>query len=267
MSWLETVVLALIQGITEFLPVSSSAHLILPSAVFGWQDQGLAFDVAVHMGTLAAVMLYFRQDIVSLTGGWFRQVGGRGASSESKLAWAVILATVPAVVFGYILKDAIETYLRSALVIAITTIVFGIALGLADRKRGSRPLAGLRWSDALLIGLAQAVALIPGTSRSGITMTAAMFLGLDREASARFSFLLSIPLILAAGGYAALQLVTSAAPVPWPQIITGTLLSFLSALACIHLFLRFLQSIGFMPYVWYRMVLGIGLLCFLGFSS
>lgn len=260
MNWLEIVVLALIQGITEFLPVSSSAHLILPSQILGWSDQGLAFDVAVHIGTLLAVVLYFREDVASLTQAWFRQIGGKGASAESRLAWAVVIGTVPAVIFGLVFADFIEEELRSVLVIAVTTIVFGIALGFADKARGIRTINQLTLKDAVLIGLAQAIALIPGVSRSGITMTAALFLGLDRIAAARFSFLLSIPLILAAGGHQTLKLATSGDDVAWMQILVGAVLSFISALACIHLFLKLLQQIGFMPFVWYRMVLGLGLL-------
>ncbi|GAA3949889.1 undecaprenyl-diphosphate phosphatase [Allohahella marinimesophila] len=260
MSWLEIIVLALIQGLTEFLPVSSSAHLILPSQVLGWADQGLAFDVAVHIGTLLAVVLYFRQDIISLTQAWCRQVAGKGASEESRLAWAVVIGTVPAVVFGLAFADFIEEDLRSVLVIAVTTIVFGVLLGFADKARGTRTISQLTLKDAVLVGLAQAIALVPGVSRSGITMTAALFLGLDRIAAARFSFLLSIPLILAAGSHQMLELANSGDHVAWLQILVGAAVSFISALACIHLFLKLLQQIGFMPFVWYRMVLGLGLL-------
>ena len=267
MDLLHIIVLALIQGLTEFLPISSSAHLILPSQVLGWPAQGLAFDVAVHVGTLAAVMLYFRRDIANLTGAWFGQFAGRPASTDSRLAWAVILGTIPAGLAGLVLNDLVEDELRSTAVIATTTIVFGLLLGWADRVQGAnRALEQIRWKDVLIIGLAQAVALIPGTSRSGITMTAALFVGLSREASARFSFLLSIPLILAAGSLKTLELVEQGTEAVWQPLILGALLSGISAYVCIHLFLKFLERIGFMPFVIYRLILGAGLFLMIGLN-
>ncbi|ABC28655.1 undecaprenol kinase, putative [Hahella chejuensis KCTC 2396] len=263
MTWLEIVVLALIQGLTEFLPISSSAHLILPSEVWGWQDQGLAFDVAVHVGTLLAVMVYFRADIFNLLNGWIKQITGGGASQESRLAWAVILGTIPACVAGLLLDSWIEENLRSALVIALTTIGFGVLLGMADRKEGTRDIDQFTLKDALIIGVSQALALIPGTSRSGITMTSALFLGLNRDTAARFSFLLSIPLIAAAGLFKGLELADTGTSSQWSEIAGATLISAVSAYACIHLFLKFLQKIGFMPFVIYRMLLGAGLLVWL----
>ncbi|AZZ93665.1 undecaprenyl-diphosphate phosphatase [Hahella sp. KA22] len=263
MTWLEIVVLALIQGLTEFLPISSSAHLILPSEVWGWQDQGLAFDVAVHVGTLLAVMVYFRADIFNLLNGWFKQITGGGASQESRLAWAVILGTIPAGIAGVLLDSWIEENLRSALVIALATIGFGVLLGLADRKEGTRDIDQFTLKDALVIGFSQALALIPGTSRSGITMTSALFLGLNRDTAARFSFLLSIPLIAAAGLFKGMELVGTGTSSQWSEIAGATLISAVSAYACIHLFLKFLQKIGFMPFVIYRMLLGAGLLIWL----
>jgi len=256
MTWLEIVVLALIQGLTEFLPVSSSAHLILPSQILGWQDQGLAFDVAVHVGTLSAVLLYFRQDLVSLTSGWIRQVTGRGASQESRLAWFVVTATIPACVAGLLGNDFIELHLRSALVIALATISFGLLLAFSDRQTGQRSMPDLNLRDVLVIGCAQALALIPGTSRSGITMTAGLFLGLSREAAARFSFLLSIPLIIAAGLLKGIELAQTGTDAEWRAIFAGILISAISAYLCIHIFLKFLEKIGFMPFVIYRLILG-----------
>ncbi|MBU6953711.1 undecaprenyl-diphosphate phosphatase [Hahella sp. HN01] len=263
MTWLEIVVLALIQGLTEFLPISSSAHLILPSEVWGWQDQGLAFDVAVHVGTLLAVMIYFRADIFNLLNGWIKQIAGGGASQESRLAWAVILGTIPAGLAGVLLDSWIEENLRSALVIALATIGFGVLLGLADRKVGTRDIDQFTLKDALIIGVSQALALIPGTSRSGITMTSALFLGLNRDTAARFSFLLSIPLIAAAGLFKGLELADTGTSSQWSEIAGAVLISAVSAYACIHLFLKFLQKIGFMPFVIYRMLLGAGLLIWL----
>ncbi|BES72464.1 undecaprenyl-diphosphate phosphatase [Marinobacter nanhaiticus D15-8W] len=257
----QTIVLAIIQGLTEFLPISSSAHLILPSQVLGWTDQGLAFDVAVHVGTLLAVMGYFRQDVIRLSSAWFADTAQRRTGPDSRLAWAIILATVPAGLAGVLFNDFIEEELRSALVIALATIGFGLVLWWSDAVgRRERGLDGLGWRDALLIGIAQALALIPGTSRSGITMTAALFLGYKREAAARFSFLLSIPLIIAAGLLKGMELAETGTEAQWIDILVGTAVSFASAVICIHLFLRFLDRLGFMPYVIYRLLLGALLL-------
>lgn len=256
MTLFQIVVLAVIQGLTEFLPVSSSAHLILPSALLGWPDQGLAFDVAVHVGTLVAVLWYFREDLSALLRAWFRQVLGGNASPESRLAWLIILATIPAGIAGVLFNDIIETYLRSVLVIAITTIVFGILLGVTDARSPKQlDLTVLTWKHALWVGAAQALALVPGTSRSGITMTAALALGFNRVASARFSFLLSIPIIVLSGGYKSLELAASAR-VPWLDILLATGLSALTAYACIHAFMVLINRVGMMPFVWYRVALG-----------
>lgn len=255
------IALAVIQGLTEFLPVSSSAHLILPSQLLGWPDQGLAFDVAVHVGTLAAVVWYFRREVSRLTIAWAGDTLQRRIGEDSGLAWAVIVGTVPAGLAGLLLDDLIETHLRSSLVIALSTIGFGLALWWADAVgRRERELPALKMRDAVIIGLAQALALIPGTSRSGITITAALFLGLRRESAARFSFLLSIPLILAAGLLKTLELAEQGTGADWSAILLGTVFSFISALLCIHLFLVFLERIGMMPFVIYRLLLGLLLL-------
>lgn len=264
---LEVIILSIIQGITEFLPISSSAHLILPSAIFGWEDQGIAFDVAVHVGTLLAVMLYFRQDIANLTVGWIKSLGGQH-STDSKLAWWVILATIPAGLAGLLAADLIETFLRSPWVLAITTIIFGLLLWLADATAKQQvSMEQMNWRQALIIGLAQAVALIPGTSRSGITMTAAMLLGLDKVSAARFSFLLSIPIIVLSGGYQASKLLSEPTQYDISGILLGMGLSFISALICIHFFLKIISRMGMLPFVIYRLLLGIGLLVFLSFNA
>lgn len=253
----QIVVLALIQGVTEFLPISSSAHLILPSQVLGWPDQGLAFDVAVHVGTLAAVVWYFRQTVINLTSAWVADTARGRIGQDSGLAWAVIAGTVPAGLAGFVLNDVIGTTFRSGLIIALTTFGLGLVLWWSDAVgRRTRSLDGLSLKDAVIIGLAQALALIPGTSRSGITITAALFLGFNREAAARFSFLLSIPLILAAGMLKTLELVEQGGATDWSAIATGAVLSFVSAVICIHLFLAFLDRLGLMPFVIYRLVLG-----------
>lgn len=264
MTYFESFILALIQGLTEFLPISSSAHLILPSAVLGWEDQGLAFDVAVHVGTLAAVMIYFRREVVTLLRAFFGSIFNRVHNKESKLAWMIVLATIPACIFGLLMKDIIEIYLRSAWVIATTTIIFGLLLWWVDRNA---PLlddeyqAG--WKKALFIGVAQAMAMIPGTSRSGATITAALYLGFTREAAARFSFLMSIPIIMLAGGYLGLKLVVSGEPVHMGLLLTGVVTSFFSAYFCIHFFLKMISKMGMTPFVIYRLILGVGLFGFL----
>lgn len=262
MSTFEIVVLALIQGITEFIPVSSSAHLILPSQLLGWNDQGLAFDVAVHVGTLSAVIVYFRQDIQRLFAGWFTTGFSRTPNADGRLAWYLTIATLPACVLGFAFSDVIEQHARSLSVIATTTIVFGILLAFADRRKGEATLVTMTLTMALIIGLAQAIALIPGTSRSGITLTAALFLGMQRGDGARFSFLLSIPLILAAGALKAMELQSSGAIVAWNELLLGAVVSAVSAFLCIHYFLAFINRIGMMPFVVYRLVLGTLLLLF-----
>lgn len=267
MSTIDVFILALIQGLTEFLPISSSAHLILPSAVFGWQDQGQALDVALHVGTLLAVVLYFRKEVGSMAVAWFGTVGigpeKNNHSFDGKLAWWILLASIPLGLVGLLGKDFIEENLRSAAVIAITTLIFGVLLGFADIKaKENVSVEKLGFKGAMIIGLAQAIALIPGTSRSGITMTLGLMLGLSKENAARFSFLLSIPAIIMTGGYLTYKLVTSAEPVDWNTLGLGSVLAFFSAYACIHYFLILVGKLGMMPFVIYRLILGAGLLWF-----
>ena len=251
-----TAFLALVQGITEFLPISSSAHLILVPVITGWPDQGLAFDVAVHGGTLLAVLLYFRHEVARMALAGAASLSGRW-SPDAKLAWAVVLGTLPVVVAGLLLKSLVEGALRAPLVIASTTVVFGLLLWWADaRGRRERDEYSVSWRDALVVGLAQAIALIPGTSRSGITITAGLMLGLSREAAARFSFLLSIPTLLASGVLVTRDLLASAAPVDWSSLMLGFALSAVSAYLCIHFFIRLLARTGMLPYVIYRLLLG-----------
>lgn len=261
MELLHIIILSIIQGVTEFLPISSSGHLILPKEILGWPEQGLAFDVAVHIGTLFAVVAYFRQDIIDIVSSWLLSLTGKELSplqaENSRTAWYIALATIPAGIAGLLLGDFIEAHLRTTLVIAVTTILFGIALAFADRgaERKTKDLAQITIGIALIIGCAQALALIPGTSRSGITITAALFCGLAREPAARFSFLLAIPIILLSGAYKTLQLLGLPA-VNWVDLFLGVLLSAISAFICIHYFLKFIQQIGMMPFVIYRLVLG-----------
>ena len=269
MEWLEIIILALIQGLTEFLPISSSAHLLLPSKLLGWSDQGLAFDVAVHVGSLIAVLVYFRQEVIDMTRAWFtdlpRIFSDSPLSQDARLAWAVILGTIPVGLAGLLFKSFIEANFRSAFVIAMMTITFGIFLWLADRKKkNTQDEYQLDFKRVLMIGIAQAIALIPGTSRSGVTMTAGLLLGLTRQAAARFSFLLSIPVITLAGGLLTFDLVQQPEPVAWADIALGTGISMISAYACIHLFLKVIERIGFMPFIIYRMILGVAILMIVG---
>ncbi|GLR71178.1 undecaprenyl-diphosphate phosphatase [Agaribacter marinus] len=263
MTLFEIIILAIIQGLTEFLPISSSAHLILPSEVLGWNNQGLAFDVAVHVGSLLAVMIYFREDIWRLSLAWFGQGFSKQQSTDSRLAWWVIIGTIPAGAFGFLMKDFIEVYARSALVIATTTIVFGLLLWYADAKaKQIKKIEHIGLKETIFIGIAQAIAVIPGTSRSGITMTAGLMLGLTRDAAARFSFLLSIPIILAAGLFSTLDLVESPEAIDWSALLYGAAFSFVAAYACIYLFLSWISRIGMLPFVIYRLLLGVILLIF-----
>ncbi|PXX96562.1 undecaprenyl-diphosphate phosphatase [Halomonas sp. LBP4] len=261
MDWLQVAVLSIVQGLTEFLPISSSAHLILVPVLTPWDDQGLAFDVALHLGSLAAVVLYFRHELRRMIVSWADSLRGRAADEDARLAWWVLLATIPVCVVGLVFHDAIEVGMRSPLIIAAGLIGFGVLLGYADwRHRGARSEYQLTLKDALLIGGAQALALIPGTSRSGITITAALLLGLSREGAARFSFLLSIPVIVLASALEILGLVSADRAVDWSTLVVGSLLSGISAYLCIHYFLVFIRRIGMQPFVVYRIVLGLWLL-------
>ncbi len=257
MDILQIIVLALVQGLTEFLPVSSSAHLILVPLITQWDDQGLAFDVAVHVGTLTAVVLYFRKEISRMFFAWFASLRG-SHSEDSKLAWAVIIGTIPVGLAGLLFKDIISESLRTPLVIATTTIIFGLLLWYADQSaKRTRDEYTLSWKDIIVIGCAQAIALIPGTSRSGITITAGLLLGLTAQASARFSFLLSIPVIILAGGFEVLDYLEVASINDMNDLILGALISAISAYLCIHFFLKLLERVGMTPFVIYRLLLGI----------
>lgn len=262
MDIIQILILSLVQGVTEFLPISSSAHLILTPRILGYQDQGLAFDVAVHLGSLIAVIGYFRADIAHMLHDFFLSLGTNGSSTrESKMAWMIILATLPIVVIGGIFKSLVETDLRSTLVIAATTILFGLLLYWFDIKgRRSRDEYSVNWKDALVIGVFQALAIVPGTSRSGITMTAGLMLGLTRKAASRFSFLLAIPTILMSGALVTLDLIQSDHPVMWNELLLGAALSFVSAYLCIHFFLKLIEKMGMLPFVIYRLLLGFALL-------
>ncbi len=262
MDLLHTIVLALLQGVTEFLPISSSAHLILPSQVLGWPDQGLAFDVAVHVGTLGAVVLFFRGEVANMIRAWTVSLAGGASTEDSRRAWWVIVSTIPAGVAGFVGNDLVEENLRATWVIAAATIGFGVVLYVADQLKHGRRLTSLTLKDAVLIGLAQMLALIPGTSRSGITIAAALALGMKRTDAARFSFLLSIPIIGAAGALKVWECVAGKVDVDWQMLILGTGVAFASAYLCIAWFLKIVDRIGLTPFVIYRIALGLLLLIF-----
>jgi len=258
MDWLQAVLLAILQGLTEFLPISSSAHLILPSQLLGWVEQGIAFDVAVHVGSLMAVLIYFRKEVRSMIIAWFAWVFKGEKSSDGRLAWAVLWGTIPVGLVGILFSHFdIDDHLRATEVIAATTIIFALVLWWADnRANEERDEHTLGIKDILFIGCAQAMALVPGTSRSGITMTAGLLLGLTRTAAARFSFLLSIPAIILPGGLKSYELATGELPVDWMMILLGAAVSAVAALTCIHYFLILLEKIGFKPFIFYRLGLG-----------
>ncbi len=254
---LQSVMLALIQGVTEFLPVSSSAHLILPSQILGWPDQGLLFDVGVHAGTLCAVLWYFRATLAS----WF-SVLLPGHDADGSELWAVSIATVPMVLAGWLLKDMIANEARGVPVIIATTLAFGVLLGFADRRAAdaSAGRSNVSVPDALLIGSAQVLALIPGTSRSGITITVALLLGYHHSAATRFSFLLSMPVIAGA-----LLVMLVAYPdsriglAAHYSVLMAFAVSAIFAYGTIRLFMDLVQRIGLMPFVVYRILFGLAL--------
>lgn len=259
MDLIQLIILSLIQGITEFLPVSSSAHLILLPLLTEWQDQGLAIDVAAHLGSLFAVIVYFKKDISRILFAGVNSIIRQDISQpESKLFYYLVIASLPVLILGFLLRDIVSTYLRDPLVIAAASIVFGLLLWYADiMGQRIRKIESINIRDAIFIGFAQALALIPGTSRSGITMTAALLLGLDRKSAARFSFLMAVPIILAAGGYETLKLMQMDVIVDIQNFFITAFLSAISALLSIHLFLTFLDKIGMLPFVIYRVVLGL----------
>lgn len=259
MEWVQVLVLAAVQGLTEFLPISSSAHLVLVPVLTGWPDQGLAFDVAVHVGSLAAVLIYFRGDFLSMLRDGLR--GLRDAGGQPRLGWLVAIATVPVGAAGLAVDAGLAEALRDPLVIAVATIGFGLALLFAERAGAQdRGIGSIGIRDAVVIGCAQAIALVPGTSRAGITMTAGLLVGLTPAASARFSFLLSAPVILMAGGYKTLQLAAGTSQADWSALVVGAVVAAVCAYACIHVFLRLIARTGFAPFVAYRLVLGTVLL-------
>ena len=264
MTVVQAITLGLVQGITEFLPISSIAHLRVVPALLGWSDPGAAFSAVIQLGTLAAVLVYFASDMRIMARAVLRGLadGRPWASQEARLAWFILLGTLPIGVCGVTFKRYIVGELRSLYVIAGSLIVLGILLWGAEKKASfRREVKDIGWMDSQLIGLAQALALIPGSSRSGTTMTAAMFLGLTREAAARFSFLLGIPAIGAAGLFELRDLLKHGlGSAGLTSLMIGILTSALSGYLAIDLLLRYLRSRTTYVFVWYRIGLGLLLL-------
>jgi len=267
----QSIVLGILQGLTEFLPISSSAHLILVPWLLGWKEMGLTFDVALHAGTLLAVVVYFRKDLAELVRSSYLWITGTikrrsaGNPVSANLALAIVVGTMPAAAVAALAGDEIEYYLRSPIVTVFTLTSFGVLLWLADRRgQHLRSISDIRLLDGLIVGAAQTLALVPGVSRSGITISAALFLGLRRPDSARFSFLLGTPIIILAALKHAYDILRGAeAGFSAGPFILGIIVSFLSGFLCIKYFLRFLQSRTYLPFVVYRWLLAFCILALL----
>jgi undecaprenyl-diphosphatase len=256
---LEAIVLGIAQGLTEFLPISSSGHLRIVPAFAGWEDPGALFTAVIQLGTMAAVVIYFWRDLVTVTRTWFlslRRPELRG-ELDARMGWYLIIATIPIGIVGLAFKDQIETGARNLYLIGTVLIVAGIVLAVADRMgRKVRELATVGRADAIWIGIAQAFALIPGTSRSGATITAGLFLGLRRDAAARFSFLLSVPAVVLSGLFGLTELTSSEAGVAWWDLTVATVFAFIFGYISIAFLLRYLANHSMMIFVIYRLVLG-----------
>lgn len=270
MQWIQAIILGLVQGLTEFLPISSSAHLrivgeLLPDS----RDPGAAFTAITQLGTETAVLIFFWKDFVRIITQWFRSLTKKVPSSDpdAKMGWLIIIGSVPIVLFGLLLKDQIETTFRSLWIVATTLIVFGVILGVADAvAKQRRSLEDLTPKHGILYGLAQALALIPGVSRSGGTITAGLLMGYKREAAARYSFLLAMPAVFASGLYELYGALKESSPTAYtmPQTILATLIAFAVGYLIIGWFLRFISHNSFRPFVWYRIGIGALLYVLLG---
>ncbi|NML53746.1 undecaprenyl-diphosphate phosphatase [Streptomyces sp. R302] len=278
MSWFESFILGLVQGLTEFLPISSSAHLRLTAAFAGWEDPGAAFTAITQIGTETAVLIYFRKDIGRIVSAWFRSLADKSMRSDhdAQMGWLVIVGSLPIGVLGLTLKDQIEGPFRDLRLIATTLIVMGIVLGIADRLAARDELGGrhrvvrerktlkdLGVRDGLIYGVCQAMALIPGVSRSGATISGGLLMGYTRESAARYSFLLAVPAVLASGVFE-LKDATEGGHVSWGPTIFATIVAFGVGYAVIAWFMKFITTKSFMPFVYYRIALGILLFVLVG---
>ncbi|MFJ9213974.1 undecaprenyl-diphosphatase [Streptomyces sp. L-9-10] len=277
MSWFESFILGLVQGLTEFLPISSSAHLRLTAAFAGWHDPGAAFTAITQIGTEAAVLIYFRKDIARIVSAWCRSLVDKSmrGDHDAQMGWLVIVGSIPIGVLGVTLKDQIDGPFRDLRLIAVTLIVMGVVLGVADRLaardetggkhraiRERKSLRDLSVKDGLIFGLCQAMALVPGVSRSGATISGGLLMGYTREAAARYSFLLAIPAVLASGAFELKD--AGEGHVAWPPTIFATVIAFIVGYAVIAWFMKFITTKSFMPFVIYRILLGIALFVLVG---
>lgn len=271
MSWFESLILGLVQGLTEFLPVSSSAHLRLTAAFSGWHDPGAAFTAITQLGTEAAVLIYFRKDVGRILAAWFRSLTSKEMrqNHDAQMGWLVIVGSIPIGVLGLTLKDQIEGPFRDLRITATMLIVIGVVIGVADRlaardetggkhraPKQRKTIENLNAKDGLLFGLCQAMALVPGVSRSGATISGGLFMGYTREAAARYSFLLAMPAVLASGTFEVKD-ATENGHVSWGPTIFATVIAFAVGYAVIAWFMKFISHKSFMPFVWYRIALGI----------
>ncbi|EFE70790.1 MULTISPECIES: undecaprenyl-diphosphate phosphatase [Streptomyces] len=271
MSWFESLILGLVQGLTEFLPVSSSAHLRLTAAFSGWEDPGAAFTAITQVGTEAAVLIYFRKDIGRILSAWTRSLTNKEMrrDHDARMGWLVIVGSIPIGVLGVTLKDQIEGPFRDLRITAAMLIGMGIVLGVADRlaardegggrhraAKQRKQLEDLTVKDGLIYGFCQAMALIPGVSRSGATISGGLFMGYRREAAARYSFLLAIPAVLASGLFE-LKDAAEGGHVSWGPTVFATIVAFVTGYAVIAWFMKFISTKSFMPFVWYRIALGV----------
>jgi undecaprenyl-diphosphatase len=269
MGWFEAVVLGLVQGLTEFLPVSSSAHLRIVGTAFGWDDPGAAYTAIIQIGTELAVLVYFRREIARIVSAWVLSLSGRRRGDpDARMGWLIIIGSIPIVVLGLLFQDRIETTFRDLRIVAIALVAFSLVLFAADRiGRKKLELADLNARDGVIYGLAQSLALIPGVSRSGGTITAGLLLGYTRAAAARYSFLLAIPAVLGSGFYEAYKALhgdVKGAQVDWPPTILSTVIAFGVGLVVIAWLLRYLDRGSFTPFVVYRVVLGLLVLALVG---
>jgi len=271
MSWFESLILGLVQGLTEFLPVSSSAHLRLTAAFAGWEDPGAAFTAITQLGTEAAVLIYFRKDVGRILAAWFRSLTNKAMrrDHDAQMGWLVIVGSIPIGVLGVTLKDQIEGPFRDLRITATMLIVVGVVIGVADRlaardetggkhraAKQRKVLEDLNAKDGLLYGVCQAMALIPGVSRSGATISGGLFMGYTREAAARYSFLLAMPAVLASGTFE-LKDAAEEGHISWGPTMFATVIAFAVGYAVIAWFMKFISHKSFMPFVWYRIALGI----------
>lgn len=259
MNLFEAIVLGIVQGLTEFLPISSSAHLRLTSQLLGIGDAGSSFTAITQLGTEAAVVVFFWRDILRIVKAWFGSLFGRvdRGNPDAKMGWWIILGSVPIVVCGVLFEHLIDSTLRSLWFVGAMLILFGILLGVADRLgRSDRQLDSLTAKHGIIYGLAQALALIPGVSRSGGTITAGRLLGYSREAAARYSFLLAIPAVVGSGGYKLYKSLKEPSTVPWMQTLVATIVAFAVAIVIIKWFMSYISTRSFMPFVIYRIALG-----------